>query len=38
MKTRPKLGDVLSLFGGLIDNATMQRLNFEVDGEKKKNS
>lgn len=36
LKTHPKLGDVLSLFGGLIDNATMQRLNFEVDGEKRR--
>ena len=36
LKTHPKLGDVLSLFGGLIDNATMQRLNFEVDGKKRK--
>jgi glycine betaine/choline ABC-type transport system substrate-binding protein len=36
MKTHPKLGDVLSLFGGLIDNATMQRLNFEVDGKKRR--
>jgi glycine betaine/choline ABC-type transport system substrate-binding protein len=36
LKTHPKLADVLSLFGGLIDNATMQRLNFEVDGEKRR--
>ena len=36
LKTYPKLGDVLSLSGGLIDNATMQRLNFEVDGKKRR--
>lgn len=36
LKAHPKLGDVLSLFGGLIDNATMQRLNFEVDGKKRR--
>jgi osmoprotectant transport system permease protein len=36
LKTHPKLGDVLSLFGGLIDDATMQRLNFEVDGKKRR--
>ncbi|MGD9106446.1 MAG: glycine betaine ABC transporter substrate-binding protein [Desulfobacterales bacterium] len=36
LKTYPKLGDVLSLSGGLIDNATMQCLNFEVDGKKRK--
>ncbi|MBW2247827.1 MAG: ABC transporter permease subunit [Deltaproteobacteria bacterium] len=36
LKNHPKLGDVLSLSGGLIDNATMQRLNFEVDGNKRR--
>jgi len=36
LKAHPKLGDVLSLLGGLIDNATMQRLNFEVDGKKRR--
>jgi glycine betaine/choline ABC-type transport system substrate-binding protein len=36
LKTHPKLGDVLSLSGGLIDNDTMQRLNFEVDGKKRR--
>jgi osmoprotectant transport system permease protein len=36
MKTHPKLGDVLSLLGGLIGNETMQRLNFEVDGKKRR--
>lgn len=36
LKTHPKLGDELSLLGGLIDNATMQDLNFEVEKEKRK--
>ena len=36
LKTHPKLGDVLSLFSGLIDDTTMQYLNFEVDGKKRK--
>jgi osmoprotectant transport system permease protein len=36
LKTHPKIDDVLSLTGGLIDNATMQRLNFEVDGKKRR--
>jgi osmoprotectant transport system permease protein len=36
LKAYPKIGDVLSLFGGLIDNTTMQRLNFEVDGKKRR--
>jgi glycine betaine/choline ABC-type transport system substrate-binding protein len=36
LKTHPKLGDELSLLGGLIDNATMQRLNYEVEGKKRK--
>jgi glycine betaine/choline ABC-type transport system substrate-binding protein len=36
LKAQPRLGDVLSLFGGVIDNATMQRLNFEVDGKKRR--
>ncbi len=30
----PKLANVLALLGGLLDNATMQQLNFQVDGEK----
>ena len=29
----PEVGKVLSLIGGLIDDAHMQRLNFEVDGK-----
>ena len=36
LKIHPKLADVLSLSGGLINNATMQRLNFEVDGKKRR--
>ena len=36
LKAHPKLGDVLSLLGGLIDDAEMQRLNFEVDGKKRR--
>ncbi|MEJ2658818.1 MAG: glycine betaine ABC transporter substrate-binding protein, partial [Desulfobacterales bacterium] len=30
LKAHPKLGDVLSLLEGRIDNAAMQHLNFEV--------
>ena len=30
----PEVGAVLSMLEGLIDNDTMQRLNFEVDGKK----
>ena len=33
VQKHPELGSVLSLLGGLIDDATMQRLNFEVDGK-----
>jgi|GEM_PF-6020978 len=36
LKALPKLGDVLSLLGGLIDDIEMQRLNFEVDGNKRR--
>lgn len=35
LKAHPELENALSLFGGLIDDATMQRLNFEVDGKKR---
>jgi glycine betaine/choline ABC-type transport system substrate-binding protein len=35
LKAHPGLENALSLFGGLIDDATMQRLNFEVDGKKR---
>jgi glycine betaine/choline ABC-type transport system substrate-binding protein len=30
----PEVGEALSLLGGSLDNAAMQRLNFEVDGKK----
>jgi len=35
LTAHPEVGDALSLLGGILDNATMQRLNFEVDGKKK---
>ncbi len=35
LKEHPEAGDVLSVLEGLIDNETMQRLNFEVDGKKR---
>ena len=35
LKEHPELLDVLSLLGGCIDDRTMQRLNFEVDGNRK---
>jgi len=35
LKTYPELENALSLFGGLIDDTTMQRLNFEIDGKKR---
>jgi len=34
LKDHPELGESLSLLEGLIDDATMQHLNFEVDGNK----
>jgi len=33
VQNHPEVGNVVSLIGGLIDDANMQRLNFEVDGE-----
>ena len=33
VQKHPKVANVLSLIGGLIDDATMQSLNFEVDGK-----
>ncbi len=36
LRAHPKLGDILSRLGGLIDNVEMQRLNFEVDGKKRR--
>ena len=35
LTAHPEVGDALSLLAGVLDNATMQRLNFEVDGKKK---
>lgn len=35
LEEHPEVGTVLSLLEGLIDNDTMQRLNFEVDGKKR---
>ena len=34
LRLHPNVGDVLSNLGGMINDETMQRLNFEVDGEK----
>ena len=34
LKKHPQLGDALLLLGGVLDNAVMQRLNFEVDEKK----
>jgi glycine betaine/choline ABC-type transport system substrate-binding protein len=36
MQAHPKLGDVLSLLEGLLDNAAMQLLNFKGDGKKRR--
>jgi glycine betaine/choline ABC-type transport system substrate-binding protein len=36
IQAHPEVGGVLSLLGGLVDNAAMQRLNFLVDGEKQR--
>jgi osmoprotectant transport system permease protein len=35
LKKYPKIGDVLELLGGIIDDATMQQLNFEVDANQR---
>ncbi|MBW2602712.1 MAG: ABC transporter permease subunit [Deltaproteobacteria bacterium] len=35
LKEYPKIGDVLELLGGIIDDATMQQLNFEVDAKQR---
>jgi len=35
LDAHPKLRDVLGLLAGLLDDSTMQRLNFEVDAHKK---
>ena len=34
LETHPELRQVLNLLAGILDNATMQRLNFEVDEKK----
>lgn len=34
LTAHPEVGDALSLLGGMLDNATMQRFNFDVDGKK----
>jgi osmoprotectant transport system permease protein len=36
LKKYPKIGDVLELLSGIIDDATMQQLNFEVDAKQRK--
>lgn len=36
IQAHPEVGGVLSLLGGLVDNAAMRRLNFLVDGEKQR--
>ena len=36
LKDHPELVAVLSVLGGLLDDARMQRLNFEVDGKKQR--
>jgi osmoprotectant transport system permease protein len=36
LQMHPELDGVLSLVEGLLDNAAMQRLNLEVDGEKRR--
>ena len=36
LKKNPKIGDILELLGGIIDDVTMQRLNFEVDAKQRK--
>jgi osmoprotectant transport system permease protein len=35
LEKHPEVGNLLSILEGLIDNKTMQRLNFEVDGRKR---
>ncbi|HIJ19657.1 MAG TPA: glycine/betaine ABC transporter substrate-binding protein [Deltaproteobacteria bacterium] len=35
LTAHPEVGDALSLLGDVLDNAAMQRLNFEVDGKKR---
>jgi osmoprotectant transport system permease protein len=35
LKKYPKIGDVMELLGGIIDDVAMQQLNFEVDAKKR---
>ncbi|MBW1801592.1 MAG: ABC transporter permease subunit [Deltaproteobacteria bacterium] len=35
LQHHPEISDMLSLLGGAMDDATMQRMNFEVDGKKR---
>jgi glycine betaine/choline ABC-type transport system substrate-binding protein len=34
LTAHPQVGEALSLLAGILDNAAMQRLNFEVGGKK----
>lgn len=36
LETSPEVGDTLSRLAGVLDDAAMQRLNFEVDGKKRR--
>jgi glycine betaine/choline ABC-type transport system substrate-binding protein len=36
LQNHPELEDILYLIEGLLDNVTMQRLNFDVDGKKQR--
>jgi len=36
LKKKPEIADVLELLGGIIDDTTMQNLNYEVDAKKRK--
>jgi len=35
LQRHPEISDMLSVLGGALDDTTMQRLNFEVDGKKR---
>lgn len=36
LKKNPEIADLLELLGGIIDDSTMQHLNYEVDAKKRK--
>jgi glycine betaine/choline ABC-type transport system substrate-binding protein len=36
LQAHPELGSVLELLAGLLDEATMQQLNFDVDEKKRR--